>query len=68
MTIDLCLAAFPWALVPAHERRDHGQLNIDSTIGVDQLCQRERRHPRVTDGKTGDVTVARTWTFPCLIE
>ena len=56
-TIDLCLAAFPWASF----RRTKGAIKLH--VGVD-LAGHLPTFISVTDGKTGDVTVARTWTFP----
>ena len=56
-TIDLCLAAFPWASF----RRTKGAIKLH--VGVDQAGHLPT-FISVTDGKTGDVTVARTWTFP----
>ena len=55
-TIDLCLAAFPWASF----RRTKGAIKLH--VGVDQAGHLPT-FISVTDGKTG-VTVARTWTFP----
>ena len=56
-TIDLCLAAFPWASF----RRTKGAIKLH--VGLDQAGHLPT-FISVTDGKTGDVTVARTWTFP----
>ena len=56
-TIGLCLAAFPWASF----RRTKGAIKLH--VGVDQAGHLPT-FISVTDGKTGDVTVARTWTFP----
>ena len=56
-TIDLCLVAFPWASF----RRTKGAIKLH--VGVDQAGHLPT-FISVTDGKTGDVTVARTWTFP----
>ena len=52
-----CLAAFPWASF----RRTKGAIKLH--VGVDQAGHLPT-FISVTDGKTGDVTVARTWTFP----
>ena len=56
-TIDLCLAAFPWAWF----RRTKGAIKLH--VGLDQAGHLPS-FLSVTDGKAGDVTVARTWTFP----
>ena len=56
-TIDLCLAAFPWASF----RRTKGAIKLH--VGLDQAGHLPS-FLSVTDGKAGDVTVARTWTFP----
>ena len=56
-TIDLCLAVFPWASF----RRTKAAIKLH--VGLDQAGQLPS-FVSVTDGKTGDVTVARTWTFP----
>ena len=56
-TIDLCLAAFPRASF----RRTKGAIKLH--IGLDQAGHLPS-FLSVTDGKAGDVTVARTWTFP----
>ena len=56
-TIDLCLAAFPWASF----RRTKGAIKLH--VGLDQAGHLPT-FISVTDGKAGDVTVARTWTFP----
>ena len=56
-TIDLCLAAFPWASF----RRTKGAIKLH--VGLD-LAGHLPSFLSVTDGKAGDVTVARTWTFP----
>ncbi len=56
-TIDLCLAAFPWASF----RRTKGAVKLH--VGLDQAGHLPS-FLSVTDGKAGDVTVARTWTFP----
>ncbi len=56
-TIDLCLAAFPWASF----RRTKGAIKLH--VGLDQAGYLPS-FLSVTDGKAGDVTVARTWTFP----
>ncbi len=52
-TIDLCLA--DWASF----RRTKAAIKLH--IGLDQAGH--RRSSAFTDGKTADVTVARTWTF-----
>ena len=56
-TIDLCLAAFPWASF----RRTKGAIKLH--VDLDQAGHLPS-FLSVTDGKAGDVTVARTWTFP----
>ena len=56
-TIDLCLAVFPWASF----RRTKAAIKLH--IGLDQAGQLPS-FVSVTEGKTGDVKVARTWTFP----
>ena len=56
-TIDVCLAAFPWASF----RRTKGAIKLH--VGLDQAGHLPS-FLSVTDGKTADVTVARTWTFP----
>ena len=53
----LCLAAFPWASF----RRTKGAIKLH--VGLDQAGHLPT-FISVTDGKAGDVTVARTWTFP----
>ena len=55
-TIDLCLAVFPWASF----RRTKAAIKLH--IGLDQAGHLPS-FLSVTDGKTADVTVARTWTF-----
>ena len=55
-TIDLCLAVFPWASF----RRTKAAIKLH--VGLDQAGHLPS-FVSVTDGKTGDVTVARTWTF-----
>ena len=54
-TIDLCLAVFPWASF----RRTKAAVKLH--VGLDQAGHLPS-FVSVTDGKTGDVTVARTWT------
>ena len=56
-TIDLCLAVFPWASF----RRTKAAIKLH--IGLDQAGHLPS-FVSVTEGKTGDVKVARTWTFP----
>ena len=56
-TIDLCLAIFPWASF----RRTKAAIKLH--VGLDQAGHLPT-FLSVTDGKTADVTVARTWTFP----
>ena len=56
-TIDVCLAAFPWASF----RRTKGAIKLH--VGLDQAGHLPS-FLSVTDGKAADVTVARTWTFP----
>ena len=56
-TIDLCLAVFPWASF----RRTKAAIKLH--VGLDQAGHLPS-FVSVTDGKTADVTVARTWTFP----
>ena len=56
-TIDVCLAAFPWASF----RRTKGAIKLH--VGLDQAGHLPS-FLSITDGKAGDVTVARTWTFP----
>ena len=56
-TIDLCLAAFPWASF----RRTKAAVKLH--VGLDQAGQLPS-FVSITEGKTGDVTVARTWSFP----
>ena len=56
-TIDLCLAVFPWASF----RRTKAAIKLH--VGLDQAGHLPA-FLNVTDGKTADVTVARTWTFP----
>ena len=51
------LAAFPWASF----RRTKGAIKLH--VGLDQAGHLPS-FLSVTDGKAGDVTVARTWTFP----
>ena len=48
---------FPWASF----RRTKGAIKLH--VGLDQAGHLPT-FISVTDGKTGDVTVARTWTFP----
>ena len=55
-TIDLCLAVFPWASF----RRTKAAIKLH--VGLDQAGHLPS-FLSVTDGKTADVTVARTWTF-----
>ena len=55
-TIDLCLAAFPWASF----RRTKGAIKLH--VGLDQAGHLPT-FISVTDGKTGDVTVARRGRF-----
>ena len=56
-TIDLCLAVFPWASF----RRTKAAIKLH--IGLDQAGHLPS-FVSVTEGKTGDVKAARTWTFP----
>ena len=56
-TIDLCLAVFPWASF----RRTKAAIKLH--VGLD-LAGHLPSFVSVTEGKTGDVKVARTWTFP----
>ena len=56
-TIDLCLAVFPWASF----RRTKAAIKLH--VGLDQAGHLPS-FVSVTEGKTGDVKVARTWTFP----
>ena len=56
-TIDLCLSVFPWAAF----RRTKAAIKLH--VGLDQAGHLPS-FLEVTDGKTGDVTAARTWTFP----
>ena len=56
-TIDVCLAAFPWASF----RRTKGAIKLH--VGLDQAGHLPS-FLSVTDGKAADVTVARTWRFP----
>ena len=56
-TIDLCLSVFPWASF----RRTKGAIKLH--VGLDQAGHLPS-FLSVTDGKTADVTAARTWTFP----
>ena len=56
-TIDLCLAIFPWASF----RRTKAAVKLH--VGLD-LAGHLPSFVSVTEGKTGDVKVARTWTFP----
>ena len=56
-TIDLCLAVFPWASF----RRTKAAVKLH--VGLD-LAGHLPSFVSVTEGKTGDVKVARTWTFP----
>ena len=56
-TIDLCLSVFPWASF----RRTKAAIKLH--VGLDQAGHLPS-FLEVTDGKTGDVTAARTWTFP----
>ena len=56
-TIDLCLSVFPWAAF----RRTKAAVKLH--VGLDQAGHLPS-FLEVTDGKTGDVTAARTWTFP----
>ncbi len=56
-TIDVCLAAFPWASF----RCTKGAIKLH--VGLDQAGHLPS-FLSVTDGKAADVTVARTWTFP----
>ena len=56
-TIDLCLAVFPGASF----RRTKAAIKLH--IGLDQAGHLPS-FVSVTEGKTGDVKVARTWTFP----
>ena len=56
-TIDVCLAAFPWASF----RRTKGAIKLH--VGLDQAGHLPS-FLSVTDGRAADVTVARTWTFP----
>ena len=56
-TIDLCLAVFPWASF----RRTKAAIKLH--VGLD-LAGHLPSFVSVTEGKTGDIKVARTWTFP----
>ena len=56
-TIDLCLALFPWATF----RRTKAAVKLH--VGLDQAGQLPS-FVSLTEGKRGDVTVARTWQFP----
>ena len=56
-TIDLCLSVFPWASF----RRTKAAIKLH--VGLDQGGHLPS-FVQVTDGKTGDVTAARTWIFP----
>ncbi len=56
-TIDLCLALFPWATF----RRTKAAVKLH--VGLDQAGQLPS-FVSLTEGKRGDVTVARTWRFP----
>ena len=56
-TIDLCLAAFPWATF----RRTKAAVKLH--VGLDHAGHLPS-FVTVTEGRTADVTVARTWTFP----
>ena len=56
-TIDVCLAAFPWASF----RRTKGAIKLH--VGLEQAGHLPS-FLSVTDGKAADVTVARTWTCP----
>ena len=56
-TIDLCLAVFPWATF----RRTKAAVKLH--VGLDQAGQLPS-FVSLTEGKRGDVTVARTWRFP----
>ena len=56
-TIYLCLAVFPWASF----RRTKAAIKLH--VGLDQAGHLPS-FVSVTEGKTGDVKVARTWTFP----
>ena len=55
-TIDLCLAVFPWASF----RRTKAAIQLH--VGLDQAGHLPS-FVSVTEGKTGDVKAARTWTF-----
>ena len=56
-TIDLCLAVFPWASF----RRKKAAIKLH--VGLD-LAGHLPSFVSVTEGKTADIKVARTWTFP----
>ncbi len=56
-TIDLCLAVFPWATF----RRTKAAIKLH--VGLDEAGQLPS-FVSVTEGKTADVTVVRTWIFP----
>ena len=56
-TIDLCLAVFPWATF----RRTKAAIKLH--VGLDEAGHLPS-FVSVTEGKTADVTVVRTWIFP----
>ncbi len=56
-TIDLCLAVFPWATF----RRTKAAVKLH--VGLDEAGHLPS-FVSVTEGKTADVTVVRTWIFP----
>ena len=56
-TIDLCLAVFPWATF----RRTKAAVKLH--VGLDEAGHLPS-FVSVTEGKTADVTVVRTWMFP----
>ena len=56
-TIDLCLAVFPWATF----RRTKAAVKLH--VGLDHAGHLPS-FVTVTDGRTADIKVARTWTFP----
>ena len=56
-TIDLCLAVFPWATFRSTKAAVKLHVGLDHAGHLPSFVT-------VTEGKTADIQVARTWTFP----